>query len=265
MIKAILNLAFRMNFPGVGHLSRFLYRNDLAPYITTQLIKSPKIDASKVGEFRADFRQHTDQIILRTGVYEPKVSAALFASLQQKDVFWDIGANTGYHSIFVKVNKPDIYVVGFEPNPEVFFRLIQNQKINSLDCVFLPIALGAEVSVQRLHIVSNGNSGLTTLKPNNLFLYDTFLDVLIFPGDFIVNNSLAPLPNVIKIDVEGSELDVLEGLTQILESGKLHTIIFEALDENSLDEIEKYLRKYHFLTPIPVDEHRNFISRLNKT
>ncbi len=180
-------------------------------------------------------------------------------------MFWDIGANAGYHSIFVKAKVPGTQVVGFEPNPEVFFRLVENQKMNSLDCVFLPIALGVEVKAQRLHVVTKGNSGLTTLKPNSNVLYDSALDILTLSGDFIVDNSIAPAPHVIKIDVEGSELDVLKGMSQILQGSSLHTIIFEALNSEELKKITKFLKSKNFSLPIPVDHMHNFISKSYET
>ena len=142
--------------------------------------------------FNADFRQHTDQIILRTGEYEVEVSAALKASLGPSEVFWDIGANTGYHSIIIKSSIPSTQVVSFEPNPETLFRLIDNLKINEFDCLSLPIALGAEIGVQTLHVIVGGNSGLTTLKPNSFLNYDSKLDTIVLTGDFVVENSLAP-------------------------------------------------------------------------
>lgn len=117
LIRFVLKRAFRVNIPGVGHLARLLHRQELTPYLRTNLNKKWGSVA-----FNADFRQHTDQIILRTGEYEVEVSAALKASLGPSEVFWDIGANTGYHSIIIKNSIPSTQVVSFEPNPETLFR-----------------------------------------------------------------------------------------------------------------------------------------------
>ena len=211
--------------------------------------------------FSADFRQHTDQRILRSGEYEVEVSAALRASLGPSEVFWDIGANTGYHSILIKSLIPSTQVVSFEPNPNVLFRLIENLRINRFDCLSLPIALGAEIGVQTLHVIVRENSGLTTLKPNNFRNYDFKLDTIVLTGDFVVENSLAPSPHTIKIDVEGSEFDVLKGMSGILQNGSLRTIIFEALNSQSLREIGKYLERFYFTVPEPLDDAHNFISK----
>jgi FkbM family methyltransferase len=245
-----------MKIPGVGHLARLLHRRELTPYLRTNLNKKWGSAA-----FNADFRQHTDQIILRTGEYEVEVSAVLKASLGPSEVFWDIGANTGSHSIIIKSSIPSTQVVSFEPNPETLSRLIDNLKINGFDCLSLPIALGAEIGVQTLHVIVGGNSGLTTLTPNSFLNYDSKFDTIVLTGDFVVENSLAPSPHTIKIDVEGSELDVLKGMSGILQNGSLRTIIFEALDPQSLREIGKYLEHFYFIAPAPLDHAHNFISK----
>lgn len=253
MIKYLLKIGFKMNIPGVGHLARFLYRRDSAPYIKTQLKDGGAF-------FKADFRHHTDQIILRTSEYEVEVSSAITSSLKQNEVFWDIGANTGYHSILIRSTIPSTLVVSFEPNPQVFLRLIENQRINSFESVILPIALGAELGVQRLHVVDDGNSGLTTLKPSRNISYDSQLDVLTLTGDFAVEHYLIPFPTTIKIDVEGSELDVLKGMKGILQNNPPRTIIFEALNSLSLAEIQKFLEPFGFSAPVPIDDKNNYIS-----
>jgi FkbM family methyltransferase len=256
MIRFVLKMAFKMRIPGVGHFARLLYRQKKTPYLRTRLNKKWGGAA-----FNADFRHHTDQIILRTGEYEVEVSAALRASLGPSEVFWDIGANTGYHSILMRSLIPSTQVVSFEPNPEIQFRLIDNLRINGFDCLSLPIGLGAEMGVQTLHVVVEGNSGLTTLRPNSFVDYDSKLGVIILTGDFVVENSLAPSPNTIKIDVEGSELDVLKGMPGILQSSSLRTIIFEALDAQSLREIGRYLEHFQFTAPERLDDTNNFISK----
>jgi len=255
VIRYVLTVGFRMKILGVGHLARFLYRKEQAPYLRTQLKGGRAL-------FKADFRHHTDQIILRTGEYETEVSAALSESLGPNEVFWDIGANTGYHSVLIKSLIPSTQVVSFEPNPEVFLRLIENQRINGFGDRSLPIALGAEIGVQRLHVVDNGNSGLTTLKPSSHINYDSQLDILTLTGDFAVENFLVPFPDAIKIDVEGSELDVLKGMPGILQNSPPHTIIFEALNTRSLGEIQKLLESFDFSAPMPIDDSHNFISKL---
>jgi FkbM family methyltransferase len=254
VIRYLLTVGFRLNIVGIGHLARFLYRKESAPYLRTQLKGGRSL-------FKADFRQHTDQIILRTGEYETEVSAALSENLRPNEVFWDIGANTGYHSVLIKSLIPSIEVVSFEPNPEVFLRLVENQRLNGVGGRLLPIALGIEVGVQRLHVVDNGNSGLTTSKPSSLINYDSQLEVLTLTGDFAVENFLAPFPDTIKIDVEGSELDVLRGMPGILQNNPPHTIIFEALNPSSLGEIQKLLESFNFSTPVPIDDSHNFISK----
>jgi len=251
MIKQLLSVGFKRNLPGVGHLARFYTRNELVPYIKAKLIENLA--------FYGDPRHHTDQIILRTQEYEFQVKAALISNTKPHDVFWDIGANTGYHSMVVKKLFPRTKVVSFEPNPEVFLRLNHNLRSNGLECLLFPVALGASVNLQQLNVVLNGNSGLTTLLPDPNVHYDFLLQAMIFTGDFLVSNLFAPSPNILKLDVEGFELEVLRGMTRILESGSVHTIIFEAHNLLRKKVITDYLMRYGFGTATSLGDGLNYI------
>jgi FkbM family methyltransferase len=251
MIRQLLSIGFKRNLSGVGHLARFYTRNELVPYIKAKLIENLT--------FYADPRHYTDQIILRTQQYEFQVKLALISSIKHDDVFWDIGANTGYHSMVVKKLSPRTEVVCFEPNPEVFLRLEYNLRSNALECLLFPVALGANVILQQLNVVVNGNSGLTTLIQDPNAHYDFQMQAMTFTGDFFVSNLFVSSPNIVKLDVEGFELEVLRGMSRILESGSLRTIIFEAHNLLRLKEIADYLTGYGFGTAVSLGDGLNYV------
>ena len=128
-----------------------------------------------------------------------------------------------------------------------------------MECIVFPIALGASVNMEELNVVRNGNSGLTTLLPDPNIHYDFQVEVLTFTGDFLVSNFFAPSPNILKLDVEGFELEVLRGMTRVLEIGFLHTIVFESHDLLRLKAITDYLVGYGFGTAVSLGDGLNYI------
>ena len=128
-----------------------------------------------------------------------------------------------------------------------------------MNCLLFPVALGASVNLQQLNVVFNGNSGQTTLLPDPNVHYDFHLQAMTFTGDFLVSNLFAPSPNILKLDVEGVELEVLRGMTTILECGSVHTIIFEAHNLLRQKVITDYLKGYGFGPATSLGDELNFI------
>ena len=142
---------------------------------------------------------------------------------------WDVGAHIGYHSLAFAAKVGSIgNVVGFEPNPHNMARLKLNIEKNSnlkdritlMDC-----ALGRNNS-EELFIfspfVDDGRSSGSHLSqaytPEEANVYQLFKKqpIKVLTIDSLLADNLLPVPKVIKIDVEGSEADVLEGAQKTL-------------------------------------------------
>ena len=65
--------------------------------------------------------------------------------------------------------------------------------------------------------------------------------------NYLVDKKIIPIPNYIKIDVDGLELDILSGASMILKSPKLNGILIEAnLKSKKFFKIDKLMKKYGF-------------------
>ena len=133
---------------------------------------------------------------------------------------FDIGANCGYFSVLACELGAPAY--SFEPVPGTFDVLRRNRVRNEMGAEgAFCMALGAEAGIATMHLYSSsGNNSLyeRTLPPDHpLRLAGTQPVTVSTLDDCIERFELRP-PSVIKMDVEGAELDVLRGARRTLQS-----------------------------------------------
>ena len=166
--------------------------------------------------------------MLLSGYYESEVLEAILPFLDSSAVLWDIGSNLGLHAITAKHLKPEARVICIEPSPLMIARIHANAQLNNLDVEIISLALTDSRGFRGLHLMLEGNPGMTTLKPLETASYSGRVLCWCDTGDDIVAANILPPPTVIKLDVEGSEADVLRGLKSVLSGNYLKAIIFEA-------------------------------------
>ena len=171
--------------------------------------------------------EYIDSFVLRSGYYESEVLEAILPFLENDSVLWDIGANLGLHAVTAKYLRPQARVVCIEPSPVMAARIFTNAQLNNLDIEIVTAALSISQGFQKLHLVE-GNAGMTTLVPWEKAHYGGYVMCWCDTGDNLVASHTLPSPTVIKLDVEGSELAVLRGLTTVLNDKSLKAIVFEA-------------------------------------
>lgn len=190
--------------------------------------------------------------------YEENYDAMLSAQIRPGDIVWDIGANVGYYTAqFSEGVGPNGRVIAFEPSPANFPRL--EAAIASLDNVTLqPCGLGNIDG--ELHFQQGADSlGATSRVVEDA---DGGELVQIKVGDNLIDAGMVS-PNIIKLDVEGFEGEVLEGLVHCLRSPALRALGIEVhfgiLRERGLgrmpQRIEADLRAAGFKVAWPDSSH----------
>ena len=125
-------------------------------------------------------------------------------------IIFDIGAFVGYLSLFFA--SRGAFVVAYEPNPVNRRKLERNLELNKIcpHCV-RDVALGAAAGVLELSY-SNARAGEASLVlgggPEKCCVRVTTLDDEIVQGQ--------PVPDFLKVDVEGAELLVLQGARNLI-------------------------------------------------
>jgi len=161
------------------------------------------------------------------------ILAQEIARLGEGDVFIDVGANIGYYSILAarRVGASGL-VLAFEPSQREFVRLLENLALNACrNAVPVSVALGSVPAIAELHIAPT-HTGLNTLRVSSAAVHAfhgaTTQRVLVPRFDDLV----APLlggrrVRLLKIDVEGAEMDVLLGMQEALRQRLFERIVVE--------------------------------------
>ena len=153
---------------------------------------------------------------LRSAKGERTVLTDLLSRLEPDDVFYDVGANIGLYSCFVTNVITDGRVVAFEPHPANVARLKENLALNAGNPLVHQCALSNESGRGSLELHgTEAGAGQHALAMADS---DDSIDIELTTGDDVVSRDGVPAPNVIKIDVEGAELDVLRGLRRTVAS-----------------------------------------------
>jgi FkbM family methyltransferase len=198
--------------------------------------------------------QGTDDVIIErsvyyTGTYEKGTLHVIGLLLQPGSVFIDAGANIGLMSLYAasKVGKQG-KVFAFEPFPKIYDRLLANIKLNEFNQIqSFPVALGSKAGEGLLYPNTKYNPGASSLIQTNAGGDGVRVPVDVL--DKIVSDN--QLVDVLKIDVEGFELEVLKGAQSLLKRETAPALIVEcsAIREN-----------YGYTT----DELFNFITTINR-
>lgn len=139
-------------------------------------------------------------------------------------VIVDVGANIGNHTVFLAefLGRP---VVAFEPNPDVLFLLQRNLEVNDARVRVVEKGLGAKPGRGTAVVVDEANVGTARLDTSGGDLEIVTLDAELC-GEQVA---------LIKVDVEGMELQVLQGAVETLKQSQPHLFLEAATRENFLE------------------------------
>lgn len=198
-------------------------------------------------------RENSMDIAHLSDFYERKTTKLL--SRIKPGIFIDVGTHIGRYSIILAKRKWK--VISIEPSNENFEQLERNIKLNNLQDKIetVNVACSDKNEKKNLYFVPQ-NEGLTSLEKKEGARSEL---VQVKKLDDITKN-IKLNPNslgVIKIDVEGFELNVLKGALDILKKGS-PLLIIEITDEEDEKKIKKFLNNLGFVNKEVLDS-RNFI------
>jgi FkbM family methyltransferase len=190
------------------------------------------------------------------GTNEPSVQQAFANYLKPGDTFYDIGANVGFFTVIGATLVGDAgKVYAFEPVSENAALVRRNAELNRFHnvTVFEQAVSSRSGKAELLLAHYSGGSTLSIVDTPPDLKGKVTVDVVSI-DDLITQQNLLP-PNMIKIDVEGAELNVLQGMTQTIKAYR--PVILYEIDDGNRDaferkqaELQKFIQSLGYTTSV---------------
>jgi FkbM family methyltransferase len=197
-----------------------------ARYLARRISLSAKSPGMHLCNFEAvtlalDFSEPNHRFIYLGNGFEPEITSVLQKVVHPGDVFVDIGANIGWHTLNLLVGRPDVSMVyAIEPLQRNFDLLIRGIRANNCQdrCDARRLALSDRSGTVCLRKFKGVDLMHASMYPLGDLSYEEE-EVLVDTLDSIAATFKAP-PAVIKCDVEGAERSVLLGAHGVLSGQK---------------------------------------------
>jgi FkbM family methyltransferase len=221
-------------------------RTRLSSYLGDGVALTYLVDATPIYINSDDFGGPSN--FLNGGRYEEQNLEVLLSFVKEDTVFLDIGANLGFFTLQVGkrvLRRGRVY--SFEPHPKLLSLLRWNVHLNGLTGTVscFPFGLSDQNSPAKFAypIGHLGGGAVSDLADNADFdIVDSELRRLddVLGPDFVCD--------LVKIDVEGHELNVLNGMRRVVDNSPEIKILFEKLAPNlgTEDTFEEYFRERGF-------------------
>lgn len=177
---------------------------------------------------------------------EREIMRHLLARVRPGDVFYDVGAQFSAYSCLVSDLLDEGSVVAFDPDTRRVARIETNFGLNGVNGSVLPYAL-SDRRGERGFKLSTGE--LTECRGT---------EVEITTVDHLVDEGTVPAPTIMKVDVEGAELEVLRGMTETMERSLPQLIYCEMHEAVDINSMREFLREHEYAVS-ELDSHSTFL------
>ncbi|MCS6975630.1 MAG: FkbM family methyltransferase [Gemmatales bacterium] len=183
---------------------------------------------------------------LHAAVKEPWTIRWIQEWIRPGDVVFDVGANVGTYAIYAgRFHRGQVRVFAFEPASTNYAALCQNIALNRCgDCVTpLPVLLAAKSgwipfryrsleAGHALHASGDRVPGKSDGYVDGRPVYEQ--PMFAWTLDDLCSQQVVPIPNHVKLDVDGAEIDVLRGASRVLCQDQLRSVLVELADSEDL-------------------------------
>lgn len=183
--------------------------------------------------------------------------AFLLHVLNKNDLFIDVGANIGSYTVLAS-GEIGARSICFEPVNKTFEMLSKNLELNSIETLVEKRKIGIGEINGTLRITNNQDSTNHIINNEN---FGEKIDVERLDNFYEKINR----PTLLKIDVEGYELNVLKGASKILKNSEVLAIIIEINGLSKKFNIEEKLIHdqlvEHGFFPVDYDPYKRIVTK----
>lgn len=160
------------------------------------------------------------------------------SSFKEGETLWDIGANVGIYSVYAATRN--VKVIAFEPHFANYFQLCLNIYLNKMQNLITPLCLALtqgkavdHINLASLDFGTSMSSFGEALDFRGNPYQPVFQQGMVgYDIDHFVQDFKFPLPDHIKIDVDGIEEPIIKGGLHTLSQAKIKSISVELIDSD---------------------------------
>lgn len=183
------------------------------------------------------------------GLHEFSDMAFTLHFLRPEDLFADIGANVGSYTVLAS-GVTGARSVSFEPIPKTFSKLARNIAANNLDDLVRAYNIGLSGREEVLQFTSGRDTVNHVVADGEMAEHEDTVSVSVRRLDDVLAGEV---PSLVKIDVEGWEAEVLDGMSATLAAAAIKAVITETNQSSRRyagggdDRVAEVMRKYDFI------------------
>lgn len=180
------------------------------------------------------------------------------AGIYPKTIF-DVGANVGQTGLYYNLHFPHATVYCFEPVADTYAEMVKNTRENR-QIICINKALGSSKGEAKIY-KSTTYSGIASLNGQGNDSFSQEETIGVDTGLNICNEYKIDTVDVLKIDVEGFEIEALNGFGDLLKNNVKAIYIEVGFDPDDackthMSEILNYLRPHGFIASGLYDSYR---------
>jgi FkbM family methyltransferase len=174
-----------------------------------------------------DLHDAVQRSLFYLGTYEPRTSRLIQTNLDRGDTFIDVGANVGHYTFLAaRQVGPSGSVHAIEASGETARALMSDVRNNGLEAFVSVHHVAAGAALGRA-TVRAGMDELSPIGTRYIAPDGEGEEVAVVSVDELLPDSH---PAVVKVDVEGADLQALQGMQRMIERARPRLIVVEADD-----------------------------------
>jgi len=220
-----------------------------------------ELENINIEEVNQNVKEDFDNSVSPFDKYEFNVQEKIFAKSNiSPNVIFDVGANVGEMTTIYKLLFPNAKIYSFEPIPKTYEKLEKKSGNNIKTYQF---AVGdKDATIEILETEHSGYSSI--LKPSEFLRKSESIEISEFVKiknkhkvrqiklDTFCDENKIPLISILKLDTQGSELKILNGVSNMLKKQNIDMIYTEVLfadlyeDQCYYHDIASYLASFDY-------------------